>query len=117
MTKLPKKLKKQIVAFTERYWELAHRKKMMVTIEKTVPIEIVWDSDDRVSINDEKCDLSPYDSKEVKEYNEKIRHFIKEVNDFGTKYFDSQDWLWYNVLWNFRPENGEKYNFRKVKWL
>ena len=117
MIELPKKLKKQIIAFTERYWELARPKKMMITIEKIVQIEIVWDSDDKISINDKKCDYTPYDSKEVKEYNEKIRHFIKEANAFGIQNFDDQEWLWHNILWNFRPERGEKYNFKKVKWV
>lgn len=115
-TYLPKKFKKQIVDFTKTYQELAKPRKIIISLTKKFTVSVTWDSDDTLSIFEENWpDCS--NSKEIQLENKKIKKFIEETVDFGKKYFNDKDWLWTTILWNFRPECNEKFDFKRVVWL
>ena len=122
MSKLPKKFKKQIISFCKEYESLACPHKVSITIpKKNIVVTISWWGENKCEIDRNDTNLysyadSMYESKEVKDYNEKIQDFINRTYKFGKKYFSEKDWLWENVLWNYRPEHGEKFDPKKIGW-
>ena len=122
MIELPLKHKKEIIRLTNRYYELAKPRKVVVSLKALLPVRIVWQEENRVRLEDRSeyaYDIHDfiYSSKEIQNQNKKIDRFIEETVEFGKKYFNDQDWLWATVLWNFRPENNQKFDFRKVRWV
>lgn len=119
--KLPLKYRKEILEFANEYAELAGPRKIRITIPKReVVIPVVWSGDNKIQINCDDDNLFGYDiddliytSGEFKTINNKIKSFIAKTRKFEKKNkFD----LWSNVLWTFRPENGETLQEKLISW-
>ena len=120
MNVLPKKFKKQIIDFTYQYEKLCNPHKIRITIPKTEIIATVsWWGEDKCDIDnnfDDRRFDGIYKSKEIIDYNKKIKKFIEKTMKFGKTNFNNKDWIWHRILWTYRPECDEKYNFKNVMW-
>lgn len=123
--KLPLKHRKDILKFCVRYEKLCAPRdiKIKITVPKAkYKVNVRWDSDDKISINESEYIPDSmeffYNSTEIKKINRDIKRFIKDTEKWGRKYFKEKDWLWYNVLWNYRPECNETAKERlKINWI
>lgn len=112
MIKLPFKFKKQIISFIKEYEKLAQPRKLEITCKASV--SVCWASDETLDITN--YTLDEYSSKEILRENRKIKEFCDKADNFGKKYFNNKVFLWESVLWGFRPENGESFDFKQVEW-
>ena len=122
MKELPLKYKNEILAFCKEDESLANPRKVKITIPKQTAIAFVsWRGANRIEINEAKTRFdgweAMYKTKEILEINKKIQQFIDRTQVFGRKNFKNPDWLWEEVLWNYRSEIGETFNPKKVKWI
>lgn len=123
MNSLPLKFKKEILQFCKEYETLANPRKIRITIpQREIVAGIVWDSDDYITVDEESIQKSldeelMYKSKTILEINKNIKEFIKRTQSFGRKNFKLTDWLWFEVLWTYRPEKGENFKADSVKWV
>ena len=123
MKSLPLKYKKQIVNFCRTYEALANPHKVRIVIpKKELVVRVYWDEDNRCTVdyNDIERSLRTedvYESTQINSINREIKSFIEKTRQFGKKHFGYSDWLWENVLWDYRPESGQKFRISSVKWI
>jgi hypothetical protein len=121
MKELPKKFKKQIIAFCREFEKIAVKRIVKVNIPAhTEIVEVCWASDYTVDVEYaypgvKHTDLNQL--KEIQSINISIKDFCKRTTQFGKEYFKNPDWMWENILWDYRPENGDKFNSIKYKWI
>ena len=112
--------KEDILCALKIYDFLCNPRKIKVTLpEQTCYIQVSWNSDNKTSYDTAVEIKTPSIEKfkEIVEINREIKSFIKYVNSFGRTHFKDKDWLWENVLWNYRPERGESHKSLKIKWV
>lgn len=100
-TKLPLKYKKEIIRLIKEYCNLS--------LPKTLKVTVVWDSHETVSVDET--------SKEINAFNRRIKNFCDKTGRFGENRFKNGDWLWNKVLWDFRPERGDKFRISDYEWI
>lgn len=111
---LPLKFKNQIIKFCREYESLACPH--VISIPVKISVEISWCSSDTTEIR-YLNDFDVSKTKKILGNDVKIKNFCKRTDDFGRKYFKDKNWLWKNVLWNYRPELYEKFNPNKYQWI
>lgn len=120
-TKLLLKHKKDIIKFCRTYESLCVPRNIKITIPKArFKVKITWDSDDKISIYDDEYIPDSmeffYNSLEINKINKDIKKFIENTEKWGKTHFKNKDWLWENVLWNYRPESDEVFDEKHVCW-
>jgi len=116
---LPKRLKKEIIKFCREYDSLAQPRNIVIP-RQPIKTRIVWASDHGVEFYDHEFEYDVdelYNTKTIRDINKKIKNFCKRTNEFGKKHFGEDDWLWFEVLWNYRPESGESYRDLNLEWV
>ena len=120
---LPLKYKKEIINFTREYEQLASSRKIRIVIpRKEIVVDIAWQENSCISIDEDSIQRSlgsedMYESQEINKINNEIKIFIKKTQVFGRKHFKCADWIWEVIFWDFRPERGERFDFKNIEWV
>ena len=84
-----------------------------------VKAKIVWASDHSIELNEYEFGYDEgelYSSPTFRNINKKIKNFCSRTEKFGKKHFGNKEWLWFEILWEYCPEQGESYRGLRIDW-